>query len=223
MEDNFDFWSLANTNTNNSSGPQDDQAQPQNYTSYPQDPSLDHLLDGLDASSVNNLLEYGVPLPVPAQTQPGYASGSHSVHYPDPVPFQQYTPNAMMPLSQASPYTSDAQLQLEILRETRRIRELELTIATEKRRSDEAIMRQREAEATLATVNHAPSHNTFESFNSVSNPDPFEASDPWPFALFPSMPEYDADPSAMSGSSPSDVSMDVTPDLPPVMSFSTLR
>lgn len=211
MDDTFDFWPIMTTNS--SSGSQDDQTQTWNYAaSYPQDPSFG-ILNGLDESSVNNMLEYGVLPPIPSQTQSHYTNGSHSAYYLRPVPSQLCTPSTMIPPSQPHHYTNDAQLQLEILRETRRIRELELTIAAEKRRSDEAIMRQREMEVMLAT---APPQNTVEPFNSGPNPDLFSALDSWPFATFPSLSDYNTEPTTIS-SSPSNLSTDITPNTPPSM------
>lgn len=216
MGDTFDDWSLAN-NSHFSAEPQDNQAQPWDCASYPQDPTFD-LFAGLDASSISNTLEYGVPLPIPAQTGLEYASGSDSIHHANLTQFPQYT-TSQQAASQSNLYSSNAQIQLEILRETRRIRELELTIAGEKRRSDEAIMHQREAEVALAKFAHTPLHDESESPNSGSIPDIVVTPDSWPFSSFPSLFDYDSTDLSTMASPSSDLSMDITPDTPHAVLF----
>lgn len=103
---------------------------------------------------------------------------------------------------------ADAQLQLEILRETRRIRELELSIMEEKRRAGEVLLKQREAELALVNANRFSSHaaDLLQTPPSLSNPSESSVATS-PLASYLSLNNLPA-------SSSPDLSMDGLADLP---------
>lgn len=150
------------------------------------------------------------------QYQSSSLSGSqtHSMasHAYSPPPGQN-----MAQVSQGSQQGSmDPQIQLELLRETRRIRELELSIASEKRRSDEAIMRQRQAELAIANLGHHT--HDFSSVDDTGSTSSFQPdaslAESWPFASFPS---FDDHRGGTYGSSNPDVSsLEASPNPGPV-------
>lgn len=155
-----------------------------------------------------------------------HAGPSHSsqISSIDPLPSSQYIPQftssqlhdpgrLIQPPPQ--PY-ADPRLQLELLREMRKIRELEFSIALEKRRADEAIMRQREAELALADLDRYTDYTHVDdsrSTTSLQQPDAL-LSDSWPFASHPALVEPPL--SAAGSSSNQDVSsLDASPDFRP--------
>lgn len=86
-----------------------------------------------------------------------------------PPPIRGHIPQ---PVSDNSPRPLDQATQLEVLRETRRIRELELQIAEEQRRHSEERRKEREAELALAEIHlratsapHVTSSSTPQQFD----------------------------------------------------------
>lgn len=64
---------------------------------------------------------------------------------------------------------AESAIHLEVLRETRRIRELELSIAEERRRTEEELRKQREAELALAQFGMPPNPSQADLLNAAQN------------------------------------------------------
>lgn len=83
---------------------------------------------------------------------------------------------------------ADASIQLEFLRETRKIRELELSIAEERRRTEEELRKQREAELALAQLGLLHPHSHSPSQSNLLNATQNQMSPPAPSPSLPALP-----------------------------------
>lgn len=88
----------------------------------------------------------------PSENTPGLIQNHSSMSPPSTSSMDQSMYSSMQHQSQMSPQYLETQMQLEVLRETRRIRELELRIESEKRQANEELRKQKEAELALENL-----------------------------------------------------------------------
>lgn len=172
------------------------------------DPSLASMFDfnpsGFSRPMQATETSSGGSRPVPSSppfmgTGPAFSSGGSNLHHPQ----MTFSAPADVPSKQSQHPQVDAQLQLEILRETRRIRELELSIIAEKRRAGEVLLKQRETELALVNASRSSSH-AFDFLQATpSQPNPSESSaatSPLPsLPSLNSLPASDSPDSSMDG------------------------
>lgn len=97
------------------------------------------------------------PQPIDPQSQSSAPATSSSLH--DIDRFQTTLPPHPPTTDQSPQFNVEAHVQLEILRETRKIREIELSIVEEKRRVEHVLLQQMETELALIHARQAIAQN----------------------------------------------------------------